>query len=206
MARQIVERFHPDDRLMLWFDFFNHDSHHVQEMMRLFMEKVAPAVERLRLGRSMTAEASDSKVFRIYNKVGGHAVRGHEDKWLENINPATAQKISEIPRSTLADVDHAKVWVAQHAFHDHWAGASSSLRADVLEAVADGIEMRLDAFALARSLDNGKPFHLARKVDIPRAIANFRFFAGAIRHDSTDCHTMADALNTPYANPLALWH
>ena len=46
--------------------------------------------------------------------------------------------------------------------------------------------------------------HLARKVDIPRAIANFRFFAGAIRHDSTDCHTMADALNYTLRKPLGV--
>jgi len=36
------ERFHPEDRLMLWFDFNNHDSQAVQKTMRLFMEKVAP--------------------------------------------------------------------------------------------------------------------------------------------------------------------
>jgi alkanesulfonate monooxygenase SsuD/methylene tetrahydromethanopterin reductase-like flavin-dependent oxidoreductase (luciferase family) len=51
VARQVVERFHPDDRLMLWFDFFNHDSPRVIENMRAFKEKVAPQVaDRLRGG------------------------------------------------------------------------------------------------------------------------------------------------------------
>ena len=39
---QVAERFHPQDRLMLWFDFFNHDSERVVANMRAFMEKVAP--------------------------------------------------------------------------------------------------------------------------------------------------------------------
>ncbi|MBR56749.1 MAG: luciferase [Myxococcales bacterium] len=48
VADQIVERFHPDDRLMLWFDFFNHDSARVIENMTTFKTKVEPMVrERL---------------------------------------------------------------------------------------------------------------------------------------------------------------
>ena len=44
VATQIVERFHPDDRLMLWFDFFRHDSARVQRDMVAFMNKVTPLV------------------------------------------------------------------------------------------------------------------------------------------------------------------
>ncbi len=45
IATQMRERFHPDDRLMLWFDFFNHDSARVIENMEAFMTKVAPLLE-----------------------------------------------------------------------------------------------------------------------------------------------------------------
>jgi len=45
VAQQIVERFHPRDRLMLWFDFFNHDSPRVIRNMRAFMGQVRPLVE-----------------------------------------------------------------------------------------------------------------------------------------------------------------
>ena len=45
VAAQIRERFHPDDRLMLWFDFFNHNSQRVIDNMRNFREKVVPLVE-----------------------------------------------------------------------------------------------------------------------------------------------------------------
>ena len=46
IAKQIVERYHPEDRLMLWFDFFNHDNAHVSMMMEQFQAKVAPLVEK----------------------------------------------------------------------------------------------------------------------------------------------------------------
>ncbi|MFO1533803.1 MAG: hypothetical protein ABR562_08980, partial [Thermoplasmatota archaeon] len=42
VAKQLAERFHPEDRLMLWFDFFNHDSQRVVRNMEAFMQKVAP--------------------------------------------------------------------------------------------------------------------------------------------------------------------
>jgi alkanesulfonate monooxygenase SsuD/methylene tetrahydromethanopterin reductase-like flavin-dependent oxidoreductase (luciferase family) len=42
IARQIRERFDPNDRLMLWFDFNNHDSKRVMKNMRHFMERAVP--------------------------------------------------------------------------------------------------------------------------------------------------------------------
>ncbi|MGB1797363.1 MAG: luciferase, partial [Candidatus Thalassarchaeaceae archaeon] len=44
VSEQISERFHPDDRIMCWFDFFNHDSARVMRNMAAFMNKVAPRV------------------------------------------------------------------------------------------------------------------------------------------------------------------
>lgn len=44
VAAQIRERFHPDDRLMLWFDFFRHDSARICRDMRAFMDRVVPLV------------------------------------------------------------------------------------------------------------------------------------------------------------------
>ena len=50
VAAQMVERFHPDDRIMAWFDFFNHDSDRVCRNMTAYMQRVVPLVEQ-RLGR-----------------------------------------------------------------------------------------------------------------------------------------------------------
>ena len=41
---QIRERYHPDDRLMLWFDFNNHDNREVKQNMQWFMDRVASQI------------------------------------------------------------------------------------------------------------------------------------------------------------------
>jgi alkanesulfonate monooxygenase SsuD/methylene tetrahydromethanopterin reductase-like flavin-dependent oxidoreductase (luciferase family) len=45
VVEQISQRFDSDDRLMCWFDFFNHDSERVKRDMTAFMEKVVPNIE-----------------------------------------------------------------------------------------------------------------------------------------------------------------
>lgn len=50
VAQQLAARFHPDDRLMLWFDFFNHDRARVIEDMQRFTERVIPRVAALQAG------------------------------------------------------------------------------------------------------------------------------------------------------------
>ncbi|MAU85126.1 MAG: luciferase [Euryarchaeota archaeon] len=44
VAQQIIERFDPNDRLMCWFDFFNHDNERVMRNMTAFMTKVVPRI------------------------------------------------------------------------------------------------------------------------------------------------------------------
>ena len=47
VAKQMVKRFHPEDRIMAWFDFFNHDSDRVCRNMTAYMEQVVPRVEAM---------------------------------------------------------------------------------------------------------------------------------------------------------------
>ncbi len=42
IASQIKQKYHPEDRLMLWFDFNNHDNTFIKQSMRAFKEKVVP--------------------------------------------------------------------------------------------------------------------------------------------------------------------
>ena len=51
-----------------------------------------------------------------------------------------------------------------------------------MNKIADIVERRLDEFAEAESRDQGKPVWLAKAVDIPRLIHNFRFFASGCLH------------------------
>ena len=45
LAEQIKAKYHQDDRLMLWFDFNNHDNEDVCRSMKIFKEKVIPIIE-----------------------------------------------------------------------------------------------------------------------------------------------------------------
>src|SRR5207302_1647798 len=54
-------------------------------------------------------------------------------------------------------------------------------------------------------IDNGKTISLAQRLDIPRAVANFRSFATAILHQSSAAHVMdAAALNYTLRQPLGV--
>ena len=63
-----------------------------------------------------------------------------------------------------------------------WSRTPATERSKLLLKIADAIEQRLDEFAEVESRDQGKPVSLAKAVDIPRAVHNFRIFATAILH------------------------
>ena len=63
-----------------------------------------------------------------------------------------------------------------------------SKASQILLRIADLIERDLEKFARAESIDTGKPISLAHSLDIPRAVANFRFFATAILHTENEAH------------------
>ncbi|MBI3548108.1 MAG: gamma-aminobutyraldehyde dehydrogenase [Elusimicrobia bacterium] len=113
-----------------------------------------------------------------------------DGRWVESaskhvrpvVNPATESTIAESPDAAPADVDKA-VAAAKKAFDDgRWSRKSPGERSAALLKLASLIER--DALSLAKlESDNaGKPMKLARDGDIPFAIDNLRFFAGAARH------------------------
>jgi aminomuconate-semialdehyde/2-hydroxymuconate-6-semialdehyde dehydrogenase len=134
----------------------------------------------------------------VQNFVGGQFVPPQSGETLEDLDPARGALIARFPRSGPNDVERA----VRSARASSWSRTSEAQRADKLDAIADTIESRLDQFACLESLDTGKPVSLARSVDIPRAVANFRFFAGAVRHQSTGCHPMDGALNYTLRRPV----
>ena len=143
----------------------------------------------------------------ISNYIGGSFVPARSGEWGENLNPATAEVINRFPRSGAEDVS-AAVDAAEQALVGEFGEWGAERRAVLLEAVATAIESRLHEFARAESQDTGKPVSLAARMDIPRACENFRFFAGAIRHQSTDCHTTGPmgggALNYTLRRPVGI--
>lgn len=140
---------------------------------------------------------------KLANFIGGEYVAPDNDLYLDSVNPATGKVENLVPRSTDPDVERAVV-AAEAAFSD-WASTPSAERSALLYRIADGIERRLDAFAEAESRDQGKPVGLARMVDIPRAAANFRFFAGAILHHMEEAaFTDGGGFNYTHRKPVGV--
>jgi aminomuconate-semialdehyde/2-hydroxymuconate-6-semialdehyde dehydrogenase len=122
----------------------------------------------------------------IQNFIDGQFVEPIGGKYLDNIEPATGKPYSQVADGDARDVDLA-VAAAEKAFIV-WSKKTAAERSRFLLRIADLIERDLEKFARAESIDTGKPISLARSLDIPRAIANFRFFATAILHTESEAH------------------
>ncbi|MBE2289636.1 MAG: aldehyde dehydrogenase [Chitinophagaceae bacterium] len=140
---------------------------------------------------------------QIANYIGGALVAPVGGRYIPNINPATGETYSQTPDSDAQDVD-AAVAAAKAAF-PAWSVTPAEERFRLLNRIAELIDANLDALALAETNDNGKPLWLSKKVDIPRASSNFRFFATGIMHFSTDSHNMEDkAINYTLRQPVGI--
>ncbi len=139
---------------------------------------------------------------QLANLIDGRLQPPRAGRYLERRNPATGQVAWQVPDSQAADVG-AAVEAARRAF-PAWSGRSQQERAEALQRVARSIETRLEAFAAAESANQGKPLSLARRIDIPRAVANFRYFAAAIQHSHERAFSGPGLLNYTLRRPVGV--
>lgn len=124
----------------------------------------------------------------ILNFINGEFRAPSGGEYIDNVEPATGKVYSKIPNSGIEDIEQA-VQAAEKAF-PIWSKYSAEKRSEILLQISKGIEARMEEFVAAESRDNGKPLSLAARVDIPRAVSNFHFFATAIEHVSAESHSM----------------
>jgi aminomuconate-semialdehyde/2-hydroxymuconate-6-semialdehyde dehydrogenase len=142
----------------------------------------------------------ETEMDTIINYIGGGHVEPVGREYIEKIEPATGKVIAHVADSDGRDVD-AAVEAAAEAF-PVWSRIPSAGRSRWLLAIADRIDANVDRLAEAESADTGKPLRLAKTVDIPRAAANFRFFAAAVAHSHTEAYRMDGiALNYTLRQP-----
>ena len=142
-------------------------------------------------------------MLQVENYIGGRLVGPVSGSYLDNFNPATGEIYSLIPDSDEQDVN-AAVEAAKAAFPG-WSKTSAERRHDILVRLSGLIERDLDHLAEAESIDNGKPLALAKAVDIPRAVSNFKFYATAAMHTATEAHeTTGQAINYTLRQPLGV--
>jgi len=139
----------------------------------------------------------------IQNFIGGQFQDAADGGRLENVNPATGKVYSTLPDSGAEDVQRA-VEAARRAF-PQWSSCGLQERYRILNRIAELIGRHRDELAAAESRDSGKPLWLSKSVDIPRAEANFRFFATAILHFASEAHPMEGfAVNYTLRQPLGV--
>jgi aminomuconate-semialdehyde/2-hydroxymuconate-6-semialdehyde dehydrogenase len=142
----------------------------------------------------------------IQNYINGQFVRGRRE--FADVNPADGSVIAEVTEADDALVDGA-VKAARKALHGEWGRIGVRERAARLHKVADAIEARFDCFLKAEVADTGRPVALAAKLDVPRAAANFRVFADAIKMAGiesfqTETPDGRSALNYAVRKPLGV--
>ena len=111
---------------------------------------------------------------QLTNFINGKFMQPKTEEYLDVFEPATGQVYSKVPNSSSTDIDVA--FQAANAAFPGWSELTVTDRSQYLHKIAELLEHQLDDFANYESRDTGKPVTLAQSVDIPRAIANFRFF------------------------------
>jgi aminomuconate-semialdehyde/2-hydroxymuconate-6-semialdehyde dehydrogenase len=142
-------------------------------------------------------------MMKLKNYINGKLMEPSSQRYFDNFQPSTGKVYSQIPDSDEADVDLA-YQAAKNAF-ESWSILPKELRSNYLLKIAHLIESKLDQLAMAESIDNGKPLKLAKTVDIPRAAANFHFYATGILHYASHAHSMEDtAINYTLRQPVGV--
>ena len=141
--------------------------------------------------------------YHLENYIGGNFIAPLSGKFIDNINPATGEVYGQIPDSNEKDIEAAVH--AAHKVFPKWSLTPVEERFKILNRIAELIDANLDELALAETNDNGKPLWLSKRVDIPRASANFRFFATGIMHFASESHNMEDkAVNYTLRQPIGI--
>ncbi len=110
--------------------------------------------------------------------IGGQWAPSASGKVFESYNPATGELLARVAEADGIDVDRA-VTAARRAFiSGPWPKMTPSERGRLLWRLADLLEQNLDEFAELESLDNGKPYSVARVADVPLAVDLLRYMAG----------------------------
>jgi aldehyde dehydrogenase (NAD+) len=128
-----------------------------------------------------TAPAAIDKRVRVSATkllINNEWVSSSSGKTFPTINPATGEEICRVAEADSADVDRA-VKAARTAFdRGPWRRMAAADRGQMLHRLADLIEQNADELAQLESLDNGKPYHVAKAADLPLTVGCYRYYAG----------------------------
>jgi aminomuconate-semialdehyde/2-hydroxymuconate-6-semialdehyde dehydrogenase len=141
---------------------------------------------------------------QLQNYIDGQYTPPISNNYIDVYNPAIGKIYAYVARSDERDVALA-VSAAQKAFKS-WSNTPAEKRSAILARIAQLITEKTPQLALAETTDSGKPLWLSTEVEMPRAAANFQFFATALVHTATEAHYTegVDALNYTLRQPLGV--
>ncbi len=133
--------------------------------------------------------------------IGGDWLNAASGKTFEVWNPATGETLAHVAEGDSEDIDRA-VKTARAAFEGGaWPTMSPSDRGRLMHRLGDLILEHGDELAALETLDNGKPYGVARAADIPLAADLFHFMSGF----TTKLYGQTIQPSVPYM-PDAEWH
>jgi betaine-aldehyde dehydrogenase len=115
----------------------------------------------------------------LRNFVAGEYVEPADGGYADLIDPSTGEVFAAAPVSSAVDVDRA--FAAAATAFETWRDTTPSERQRALLRIADAIEARADDVLDAECRNTGKPRGLTASEEIPPAMDQIRFFAGAAR-------------------------
>ena len=133
--------------------------------------------------------------------IDGQWVDAASGETFETTNPATGETLATVAAGDVSDIDRA-VRAARRAFEDGpWGRLTPSDRGRIIWKIGDLILDHLDELAQLETLDNGKPYSVARVADVPLAADLFHYMAGW----ATKIEGNSINISVPYA-PGANFH
>jgi betaine-aldehyde dehydrogenase len=117
------------------------------------------------------------KTFR--NVINGELVDSASGETYDVVDPTTGEVYGQAAMSGAEDVDRA--YRAAEAAFEGWGETTPSERQQALLKIADALERRSREFVDVESRDTGKPIGFTIDEELPPAIDQIRFFAGAAR-------------------------
>lgn len=123
-------------------------------------------------------ESADPKLKASYDLfIDGAFVAPRSGKYFDSINPANERRLAKIALAGAADVD-AAFKAARRAFDEVWSKMPGRERGKYIFRLARLLQDRAREFAVAETLDGGKPIKESRDFDVPMAAAHLFYHAG----------------------------
>ncbi|MDQ6935306.1 MAG: gamma-aminobutyraldehyde dehydrogenase [Actinomycetota bacterium] len=116
---------------------------------------------------------------KFRNVIGGELVDAASGETYDVIDPSTGEVYATAPKSGAEDINRA--FSAAATAFETWGETTPSERQQALLKIADALERRAEEFVAVETRDTGKPRQLTLDEEMPPAIDQIRFFAGAAR-------------------------